>query len=104
MTSCLPPGVIGRGFPNGAARLVLVLSVIFLGFSVSDQIEVRGAITKMAYGLWREAAPADGSSQTTKSIRPQFEERLETILSQEQLKNYRSTSGMSPTGSSSWTE
>lgn len=69
-----------------------------------DQIEVRGAITKMAYDLWRETAPADGSSRIPKDIRPQFEERLETILSQEQLKNYRSTSGMSPTGSSKWTQ
>lgn len=69
-----------------------------------DQIEVRGAINKMASDLWRETAPADGSARTTKSIRPQFEERLETMLSQEQKGNYRSTSGMSPTGSSSWTE
>ena len=69
-----------------------------------DQIEVRGAINKMGYDLWRETAPADGSARTTKSIRPQFEERLETMLSQEQKGNYRSTSGMSPTGSSSWTE
>jgi hypothetical protein len=47
MTSFLPPGVIGRGFPNGAARLVLVLFVIFPSFSVS------GGMAEEAGGLAR---------------------------------------------------
>jgi len=69
-----------------------------------DQIELRNEIKKMAFDLWKETAPPDGSARSMQDFRPLLQEQLEALLTPEQLENYRSTSDLSPTGAAHWTQ
>jgi hypothetical protein len=84
-------GLMTREFQSGMAEIL-----------TPDQIELREEIKKMAYNLWRETAPPEGSSRSYQDFRPLFEEQLEALLTPEQLENYRSTSDLSPTGAANW--
>jgi len=70
-----------------------------------DQMVLRHEIKKMAHTLWKEIRQEDhqdGFNQKMQDFRPLLQEQLEALLTPEQLENYRLTSGMSPTGASSW--
>jgi hypothetical protein len=70
-----------------------------------DQHEVRLAISQAAADLRAENTSPDGGREVRPiELRPQLEERLEKLLTPEQFENYRSTSGSSPTGATTWSQ